>query len=48
MPPLSPLTLTIFLAGAAFGYALRAIISWRRHLEARRRYEETGSYRRLG
>ena len=48
MPPLSPLTLMIFLAGAAFGYALRTIISWRRHNEARRRYEATGSYRRLG
>jgi hypothetical protein len=47
MPPLSPFILTIFLAGAAFGYAVRAIISWRRHNEARRRYQATGSYRRL-
>jgi hypothetical protein len=48
MPSHSPLTLLVFLAGAAFGYVLRAIISWRRHNEARRRYEETGSYGRLG
>jgi hypothetical protein len=47
MPPLSPFILTIFLASAAFGYAVRAIISWRRHNEARRRYQATGSYRRL-
>ena len=39
--------LMIFLAGAVFGYAVRAFISWRRHVGARRRYEATGSHRRL-
>jgi hypothetical protein len=36
-----------FLVGTAFGYAIRAIIFWRRHDKARRRYETTGSYQRL-
>jgi len=47
MPPPAIFALLIFLAGGAFGYALRAIISLRRHNEARRRYVATGSYRRV-
>jgi len=38
MPLLSTFMLMIFLAGVAFGYAVRAAISRRRHVEARRRY----------
>src|ERR1700683_5053227 len=38
-------TLLVFLVGAAFGYAVRAGVSWRRRLEARRRYQATGSWR---
>ena len=46
MLPPAIFALMIFLAGAAFGYALRAVISRRRHIKARHRYKATGSYRR--
>jgi hypothetical protein len=36
----------VFAIGAAFGYAVRAGISWHRRTEARRRYQATGSFRR--
>jgi hypothetical protein len=44
MPPIATFAVLIFVAGAAFGYTVRAIISRRRHVEARRRYEENGSF----
>jgi hypothetical protein len=39
--------LTVFLAGMLIGYGVRAVISSRRRAEAQRRYDATGSYRRL-
>ena len=39
-------SLTIFMAGIAIGYGVRAVISSRRRAEVRRHYEVTGSYRR--
>jgi hypothetical protein len=39
--------LVIFVVGVAVGYAIRSGISWHRRMEARRRYEATGSFRRL-
>ena len=39
--------LTTFIAGIAIGYAIRAHISVRRRTAAQRRYDVTGSYRRL-
>jgi len=47
MASLLVFALTVFLAGIAFGYSLRAAISSRRRAQARRRYDITGSYRRL-
>jgi hypothetical protein len=39
--------LAVFLLGIAVGYGIRAGISSRHRAEARRRYDATGSYRRL-
>jgi hypothetical protein len=47
MPLLLGSLLTTFIAGIAIGYGVRAVISSRRRAEARRRYDATGSYRRL-
>ena len=43
--PLAIFALVIFIVGVAFGYAIRSGVSRRRHLEARRRYDATGSFR---
>ena len=43
--PLVIFVLVIFIVGVAVGYAIRSSVSRRRHLEARRRYDATGSFR---
>ena len=37
----------IFIVGIALGYAIRSGVSWRRRVEARQRYQATGSFRRI-
>ena len=47
MTPFWGSCLTTFIAGFAIGYGVRALISLRRRAEARRRYQATGSSRRV-